>query len=64
MIELLIALVIVVVVIYCVRLLLPYLGLPAPITNVVLIIIGLIALLWLLSAMGMWGGFPTRGPRL
>lgn len=57
MIGLLIALVILVVVIYCLRLLLPMLGLPEPINTVVLLIVGLIGLLWLLNAVGV-SGFP------
>ena len=54
LIGLLIALVVVVVVVYCLRLLLPMLGLPEPINTVILLIVGLIALLWLLSAVGVW----------
>ena len=52
LIGLLIALLIVVVVIYVVRLLLPMLGLPEPVNTAVLLIIGLIALLWLLGSFG------------
>ena len=54
LIGLLIALLVVVVVVYIIRLLLPMLGLPEPINTVVLLIIGLVGLLWLLSASGVW----------
>lgn len=46
------------VVIYCVRLLLPYLGLPDPINQVVLIVVGLLCLLWLLNSIGVVGSGP------
>ncbi len=57
MIALLIALVVLVVVIYCLRLLLPMLGLPEPINTVILLIVGLIALLYLVNMLGATG-FP------
>ena len=54
LIGLLIALLIVCVVIYVLRLLLPMLGLPEPINTAVLIVVGLIALLWFLGQVGLW----------
>jgi hypothetical protein len=54
MIGLLIALLIVCIVIYVVRLLLPLLGLPEPVNTAVLLIVGLIALLWFLSLLGVY----------
>lgn len=58
MIGLLIVFIVICVAIYIVKLLLPMLGLPEPINTVVLLVIGLLALLWLLSQVG-YGGFPS-----
>jgi hypothetical protein len=58
MISLLITLLVVCVVIYVLRLLLPMLGLPEPVNTAVLLIVGLVALLYLLGAMGVWSGSP------
>ena len=57
MIGFLIAFIVLVAVIYCIRLLLPMLGLPEPISTVVLIIIGIIGLLYLVNMLGATG-FP------
>lgn len=51
-------LLVIVVVVYCVRLLLPLLGLPEPINTVVMVIVGLIALLMLLNSIGIVGTGP------
>lgn len=59
LIPFLISVLIVVVIIYCVRLLLPLLGLPEPVNHVVLIIVGLCALLWLLGNLGFVGSGPV-----
>jgi len=59
MIGLLIALVVLCVCIYIIRLLLPMLGLPEPINTVVLLVIGLLALLWLLGQVG-YGPIPSH----
>ena len=58
LIAFLITLIVVVCIIYCVRLLLPMLGLPEPINTVIMIIIGLICLLWLLNSLGVVGAGP------
>lgn len=52
MIGILVSLLVLVVVVYIVRLLLPMLGLPEPVNTAVLLIIGLIGLLWLLDIVG------------
>jgi hypothetical protein len=46
-----------IVVIYIVKLLLPMLGLPEPINTIVLLVLGLIALIYLLNTLGAVG-FP------
>jgi len=58
LIAFLITLIVVVCIIYCVRLLLPMLGLPEPINTVIMVIIGLICLLWLLNSLGVVGSGP------
>lgn len=55
----LITLIIICCLVYCVRLMLPYLGLPEPINQVVIVMIGLLCLLWLLNAIGVVGSGPV-----
>ena len=54
MISLLITLLIAAVVIYVLYLIIGMINLPAPIKNIVYLIVGLIILLWLLSSFGLY----------
>lgn len=58
MISLLITLIVLAVLLYILRLLLPMLGLPEPLNTVIFLVFGLIVLLWLLSQLGI---FSFRG---
>lgn len=55
MINFLIAVLILLVCLYVVKLVVDWLELPDPIRKVVLLIVGLIAVLWLLSQLGVMG---------
>ncbi len=55
MIGFLIAVLVLLVVLYVVKVVVDYLELPPPIRKVVLLIVGLMALLWLLSQLGVMG---------
>ncbi len=54
MIEFLIGLIILIAIVYVARILVPFLGLPEPITKILYLIIGLIALFWLLDLAGIY----------
>lgn len=54
MIELLITIVIFLVVLYLARLIIAQLGLPANIVQIIYVVFGLVALLWLLSYLGVY----------
>jgi hypothetical protein len=58
LIPFLLTLIVVVCLVYCVRLLLPMLGLPEPVNKVVLVVLALVALLMLLNSVGVIGGGP------
>lgn len=55
MISFLIAVLVLLVVLYVVKLVIDYLELPPPIRKIALIVIALIALLWLVSQLGAFG---------
>lgn len=59
LINLLVFALVVLVVIYVVKLVLDALALPPPISTIVLLIVGLLFLMALLSAVGVWGGGPA-----
>lgn len=54
MIEVLVTLLIAAIVIYVIYLILGMVALPAPIKNIVYLIVGLIILLWLLNSFGLY----------
>lgn len=59
MIELLVTILLVIVVVYAVHLLLSELALPANVTKIAYLIIGVVVLLWLLSVFGLYH-FPAK----
>lgn len=58
MIELLVTLIIFLVIFYIAKLIIGSLGLPANIVQIIYLILGLIALLWILNLFGLFS-FPT-----
>ena len=57
MISILISIIIFLVVFYIVKLIIGQLGLPAPITQIIYLVLGLVAFLWVLSLFGLFS-FP------
>jgi hypothetical protein len=60
MIEFLVTVLVLCIVLYVVYLILGMLHLPAPIMNIIYLIIGLIVIVWLLNYFGIWTGGLNR----
>ena len=59
MISILVSVLVLLVVLYVARLVIAELGLPANITKIIYLILGLVALFWLLNMLGVYS-FPLR----